>query len=175
MSVKNHSTDCVLTYICVKHRFLNALGKILIVSAFLFVNKNCKAPSSSVNVGTESEMMKVEGEIKIRYIEMYGSVCCPRDYKHDNHLLNYIKDFETENNISLAFNFKLQLGREGEAVYFLSLENLSFKQQENFINERSAGIKSDDKSVVNNLNNPVSIKKHLESWDNVSINNLIKF
>lgn len=105
---------------------------------------------------------------------MYESVCCPRDYKHDDNLMNYIKSFETENKIKLESNFKLQLGREGEAAYFISLENLSKKLQEKFVNERLKKIKSDDKSVIHDLKNPITLNKALEMWENTSINRLIK-
>ena len=160
---------------------MNTVGRIILGITFLFLNIKCKTPTSGLEVENETETLellseaKIESETKIRYIEMYESICCPRDYKHDNHLLGYIKKFEAENNIILTANFKLQLGKEGEAAYFLSLENLSFKQQEKFINERSGAIKSDDKSVINNLGSPVTIKKSLELWDNLSFNNLIKF
>ena len=105
---------------------------------------------------------------------MYESVCCPRDYKHDDNLMNYIKSFETENKIKLESNFKLQLGREGEAAYFISLENLSEYLQEKFVNERLKKIKTDDKSVINYLKNPISINKALMMWENTSVNSLIK-
>lgn len=105
---------------------------------------------------------------------MYESVCCPRDYKHDNNLLLYIKSFETENKVKLESNFKLQLGKEGEAAYFLSLENISKELQEKFVGERLKALKKDDKSVINHLKNPISINKALEMWENESLNKLIK-
>ncbi len=105
---------------------------------------------------------------------MYESVCCPRDYKHDNNLMNYIETFENKNDVKLASNFKLSLGREGEAAYFISLENLSSALQEKFINERLKTLKIDDKSVINHLKNPISINKALEMWENISLNKLIK-
>ena len=123
---------------------------------------------------TADKSLEIDGETKIRYIEMYESVCCPRDYKHDDNLMNYIKSFETENKIKLESNFKLQLGREGEAAYFISLENLSEYLQEKFVNERLKKIKTDDKSVINYLKNPISINKALMMWENTSVNSLIK-
>lgn len=105
---------------------------------------------------------------------MYESICCPRDYKHDTHLINYIKNFETKNDVILKSNFKLQLGREGEAAYFLSLENLSVSLQEAFVNNRLQEINPDDTSIKNQLANPISIKECLKRWDNLTINNLTK-
>lgn len=130
--------------------------------------------SHNYNCKTTTTNLEIDSETKIRYIEMYESICCPRDYKHDNHLINYIKSFEYTNNVSLNSNFKLPLGREGEAAYFLSLENLSLELQVKFINERLITLKTNDKSILNHLKNPISINQALKSWENISIINLIK-
>ncbi len=138
----------------------------LILILILFSIIGCKPVALKSSVCTE---------IKVKYIEMYGSVCCPRDYKQDNHLLNYIRDFENKYHVKLECNYKLQLGREGEAAYFLSFENLSTELQEKFISGREKILKSNDKSVINYMENPVPIKEALKMWEQTSINNLIKF
>jgi hypothetical protein len=106
---------------------------------------------------------------------MYESICCPRDYKHDTPLKAYIKTFETQNKVSLKSNFKLSLGREGETAYFLSLENISSKLREKFVNERIETLKKDDKSIINHLEKPISIEEALKMWENISTKKLIKF
>lgn len=131
--------------------------------------KNTKGDSQSTNAN------KIATDTKIHYIEMYESICCPRDYKHDIHLLSYIDNFEINNNISLNSNFRLPLGREGEAAYFLSLDNLPYRLQEKFIQNRLKLLKPNDKSVESYLKRPININKALEKWENISTNNLIKF
>jgi len=131
----------------------------------IFQNYNCKTVSKSYDI---------EAEINIRYIENYGSICCPRDYKFDNHLVKYIKAFEYENNVTLKSNFKLLLGKEGEAAYFLSLENLSEELRNTFVNHRLNMLMVDDKSVINYLKTPVSIQEALKPWENKTTTNLIK-
>ncbi len=135
-----------------------------IVFAFFIIILSCKTTEAGVDTKT-----------KVRYIEIYGSICCPRDYKHDNSLRQYIKNFENKNNVVLKANFILPLGREGEAGFFLSLEKLSRNLQKKFVNERLNQLKTNDKSAVNHLKKPIYIKQALTMWDNSSINNLIKF
>tara|TARA_R110002049_G_scaffold208258_1_gene378733 strand:- start:370 stop:690 length:321 start_codon:yes stop_codon:yes gene_type:complete len=105
---------------------------------------------------------------------MYESICCPRDYKYNHHLVRYIKNFETKNNANITSSYKLSLGKEGEAAYFLSLENLSPKLQKKFINDRLETLKTNDKSVINYLKNPITLMQALKPWKNLSVNNLIK-
>lgn len=133
----------------------------------LFQSYGCKpvTPTSSI---------QINGETKIRYIEMYGSICCPRDYKYDNQLVNYIKTFESNNKVKLTSNYKMSLGKEGETAYFLSLESLTEELQEKFINERLETLKKDDQSVINHLKNPISINQAIKLWENKSLNNLKK-
>lgn len=133
----------------------------------MFQNYNCKTKATTTD-------LDINSETKIRYIEMYGSLCCPRDSKYDNHLNKYIKTFENEYHVNLESNFKLRLGKEGEAAYFLSLENLSLELQEKFVKQRLEIIKTNDKSIINHLETPITIKQALRPWENKSINNLIK-
>lgn len=137
---------------------------ILTVFILLSLNYSCKTTSSGLNIDSNK---------KVRYVEIYGSICCPRDYKFDNHLIGYIDDFETTNSVSIKSSYKLPLGKEGEAAYFLSLENLSQKLQEKFINGRLRILKTNDSSIKNHLKNPITIKHALGPWKNYSINNLI--
>lgn len=132
---------------------------------FIFFSFFCNCKTIEAGIDTKT---------KVRYIEIYESICCPRDYKHDNHLNVYIKDFEDKNNVILKSNFKLPLGREGETAYFLSLESLSFELQEKFVNERIKTLKAGDKSIINHLKKTITIKQALKMWENKSINNLIK-
>ena len=132
----------------------------------IFQNYNCK---------TVSENFTIDSEIKIRYIERYGSICCPRDYKFDNHLLKYIKTFESTYQVNLDANFKLLLGKEGEAAYFLSLENLSIELRNTFVEQRLKTLNVNDPSVINYLETPVSIQGALKPWENKTTANLIKF
>jgi hypothetical protein len=67
------------------------------------------------------------------------------------------------------------LGREGEAAYFLSLQNISSELQEKFVNERLETLKANDTSVISHLKKPIKIKEALKMWENISMNNLIKF
>ncbi|WP_179006125.1 hypothetical protein [Winogradskyella forsetii] len=101
-------------------------------------------------------------------------MCCPRDYKYDHHLVRYIKNFEAENNTNITSSYKLSLGKEGEAAYFLSLESLSPKLQKKFINYRLETLKTNDKSVINHLKNPITLQQALQPWKNRTLNNLIK-
>ncbi|MCW2120611.1 hypothetical protein [Flavobacterium sp. 7A] len=117
---------------------------------------------------------EIDGNAKIRYIEMYGSVCCPRDYKYNSPLLSYIKNFEAENDVKLDLRYKISLGKEGEAAYFLSLENLTPNLRQKFVVERLKILKKNDESIRYYLENPISIKKALNMWGNMSISKLIK-
>jgi hypothetical protein len=136
---------------------------ILSVFILLSLNYNCKTTASDLNIDSNK---------KVRYVEMYGSICCPRDYKYDHHLIGYIDEFETTNNVAIKSSYKLPLGKEGEATYFLSLDNLSQKLQEEFINGRLKILKANDSSIKNYLKNPITIKQALQPWKNYSINNL---
>ena len=137
----------------------------LIIIILLFQNFNCKAaPSNTL----------IDEDILIRYIEIYGSVCCPRDYKFDNHLLKYIDIFENKHSVNLKSNFKMILGREGEAAYFISLENLSEELQEEFVTQRLATLDKEDQSIKNYINKPISVKQALGLWQNKTITNLLK-
>lgn len=131
----------------------------------VFQNYNCK---------TVSESFAIDTDVNIRYIERYGSICCPRDYKFDNHLVKYIKAFENINHVTLESNFKLLLGKEGEAAYFLSLENLSVELRNKFVNQRLETLHANDESVINYLKTPVSIQEALKPWENKTTTNLIK-
>ena len=131
----------------------------------IFQNYNCKTPSES---------FIIEADINIRYIERYGSICCPRDYKFDNHLVKYIKAFENVNDVTLESNFKLRLGKEGEAAYFLSLENLSVELRNKFVKHRLETLKVNDKSVINHLKTPISIEEALKPWEHRTTTNLTK-
>lgn len=135
----------------------------IIAFAFFFIISSCKTTEAGIKIKT-----------KVRYIEMYESICCPRDYKHDTNIKDYIKNFENKNNVVLKSNFKISLGREGEAAYFLCLENLSIELQEKFVDQRIKTLKTDDKSIINHLKKPILIKEALKMWENKAMNSLIK-
>lgn len=142
------------------------------------VKRNQQEVSEKENTMQDSQITnanKIATDTKIRYVETYESVCCPRDYKHDNHLLNYIENFEKNNNVHLSSSYKLPLGKEGEAAYFLSLDKLTFSMQKKFIQNRLKLLKSNDKSVASYLEKPITVNKALKKWDNISTNRLIKF
>jgi hypothetical protein len=136
----------------------------ILTTAFFFLISSCKTTEAGINIRT-----------KVRYIEMYESICCPRDYKHDNNIKEYINNFENKNSVDLKSNFKMSLGREGEAAYFLSLSNLSKELREQFVNERTKTLKTDDKSIISHLKKPILIKEALKMWENKAMNSLIKF
>ena len=139
--------------------------RYLIILILLLQNFNCKAaPLNTV----------IDEDTPIRYIEIYGSVCCPRDYKFDTHLLEFIKTFENTYHVKLESNYKLILGREGEAAYFLSLDNLSEELREKFVTQRLAVMHADDKAIKNYLNKTISLKEALLLWNGKTVTNLLK-
>lgn len=138
---------------------------ILIIIILLSSNYNCKTTPLGLNIDRNK---------KVKYVEVYGSICCPRDYKYDHHLMSYINDFEKTNDVSINSSYKLSLGKEGEAAYFLSLENLSQNLQNKFIHDRLKTLQTNDESAINHLNNPITLKQALKPWKNKTVNNLIK-
>ena len=78
----------------------------------------------------------IDKEVIIHYSETYGSECCPRDPKHDNPIKKYIQGFEKQNNVQIDTYYVVQ-GREGEATYYVNLDNLNEKQKYRFIMGRA--------------------------------------
>jgi maltose-binding protein MalE len=91
--------------------------------------KNEKTPNKK---STDSTIAK---DTPIHLSESYGSVCCPKDPKHNNHISKFIKGFEQENKVDITVYFVRQ-GKEGEATYFINLDNLNEKQQYQFMMQR---------------------------------------
>jgi len=91
--------------------------------------------TSSKTMDEKGDTSKIAEDTPIHLSESYGSVCCPKDPKHNNHISKFIKGFEQENKVNITVYFVRQ-GREGEATYFINLDNLNEKQQYQFIMQR---------------------------------------
>ncbi len=91
----------------------------------------------------------------IHLVESYGSVCCPKDPKHDRHIKKYIAVFEKTNNVDITTYYVVQ-GKEGEATYFVNLDKLNGKQQAKFL---MGYLGTDAKATAEKLKNPLPLKK----------------
>ncbi len=102
------------------------------------LTKEAKTAKSDTKTVTKSKQKNtaIDEKTLIHYSESYGSVCCPKDPKRDNPIKKYIQGFEKQNNVQINTYYIIQ-GREGEATYYVNLDNLNKKQQYRFIMERA--------------------------------------
>jgi maltose-binding protein MalE len=91
--------------------------------------------TSTKSVDKKNDTSTIAKDTPIHLLESYGSVCCPKDPKHNNHISKFIKGFEQENKVDITVYFVRQ-GKEGEATYFINLDNLNEKQQYQFMMQR---------------------------------------
>ncbi|RYM32095.1 hypothetical protein ERX46_15545 [Brumimicrobium glaciale] len=77
-------------------------------------------------------------EFESYYTEYFGSICCPRDLQWDNTPTRdeFISFFEKENNVEIIETYRKVNGKEGEAIYYYTLNGLSNKMKLHFILER---------------------------------------
>lgn len=74
-----------------------------------------------------------ENEMKIYYVENYGSICCPRDWRHSfsKEIEKDIKLFEDKNGVIISVN-SMTTGKEGEKTNNYKLDNLTKEQKLQF-------------------------------------------
>ncbi|WP_196885139.1 hypothetical protein [Aureivirga sp. CE67] len=123
------------------------MNKIFSIILFLGLMVSCK---SSKSVANNAEL--------IRYQETYGSVCCPKDLNHDYNLYKFIEDFENKNSVDINEVYRVILGKEGEATYYLTLNGLNSDLQKQFVKERIASLKVKENVYKEYLESPVNLK-----------------
>ncbi|WP_196890500.1 hypothetical protein [Aureivirga marina] len=115
---------------------------------FLFFLVSCKSTQTETNDNTS-----------IRYQESYGSVCCPKDINHDYHIYKFVEDFEKNNDVNIKEVYKVITGKEGEATYYFTLNELSPVLQKKFVTERIASLKVKENRYKDYLNSPENLKE----------------
>ena len=139
------------------------MKKIGIISLLLIGFMSCNSSEKLTEKAAKTEQTVVKKQLKnkdidmnmpIHLVESYGSVCCPKDPKHDRHIKKYIAVFEKTNNVAITTYYVVQ-GKEGEATYYLNLDNLNGKQQMQFL----MGYGIDAKAAAEKLKNPLPLKK----------------
>ncbi|NJN42527.1 MAG: hypothetical protein HC811_10185 [Flammeovirgaceae bacterium] len=129
--------------------------RIFIAAAPLFLFITCKSVPDASSTG----------KIMIRWTETYGSVCCPRDLQHENHIVDYIKEFEIQNNVKITGTYKIIKGREGEGTYYLTLDGLSEQQRMEFaMNRYPKYSKEAKRELVKKIEKPVDLKNLIKPW-----------
>lgn len=75
---------------------------------------------------------------KIFYSESYASACCPKDPQWDNSPTReeFIANFEKNNHTKISETYREKRGKEGEAVFYYTLKNLTNALKIKFIQER---------------------------------------
>lgn len=98
----------------------------------------------------------IDMDTPIHLVESYGSVCCPKDPKHDRHIGKYISNFEKKYQVKITTYYVVQ-GREGEATYFVNLDGVHQKLQLMFLMDRMGT--EDYKVAEAKLKNAIPLKK----------------
>lgn len=74
-----------------------------------------------------------ENEMKLYYVENYGSICCPKDERHffSKVIEKDKKNFENKNGVTISVN-SISTGKEGEKTNNYKLDNLTNEQKLQF-------------------------------------------
>lgn len=140
------------------------IKNIVIALGLLVGLSSCNSSEKLIDKASKNTKETVKKEVKqegidmhtpIHLTESYGSVCCPKDPKHNKHIKKYIAVFEQRNKVTIPTYYVIQ-GREGEATYFLNLDNLNEKQQLQFL---MGYLGTDAKAAAEKLKNPLPLKK----------------
>ena len=140
------------------------MKKAGIISLLLIGFMSCNSSEKLTEKAAKTEQKVVKKQLKnkdidmnmpIHLVESYGSVCCPKDPKHDRHIKKYIAVFEKTNNVAITTYYVVQ-GKEGEATYYLNLDNLNGKQQVQFL---MGYLGVGGKAAAEKLKNPLPLKK----------------
>jgi len=78
-------------------------------------------------------------EFESFYNERFGSICCPRDTQWDNTPTRdeFVSSFEKVNNVEITETYKKSIGKEGEVIYYYTLNGISKELKLNFILDRN--------------------------------------